>query len=108
MQAGKLNRQINIQARSSTQDPTGQPIDTWTTVWSCWAGIASLTGKELYALGAGFSGQLSHKVTIRYTATPLLTGMRVVYGKRTFLVQIPPANPNEANVEIDLVCLEQS
>ena len=61
----------------------------------------------MYATGAGFTGQLTHKVVIRYPAVKITTGMQVLYMDRTFLVQTV-TDPNENRVELDLMCLELS
>lgn len=106
MQAGKLNRQVTIASASPAQDAFGEPAQTWTEVFSCWAHLAALTGREVYALGAGFSSQVTHKVTIRYTLQPIVSGMRVMYGSRVLLVQAVQ-NPDEANLQLELLCLEQ-
>lgn len=42
--AGKLNRLITIQQKSTAQDASGQSLVAWTTVVLAWAQIAGYTG----------------------------------------------------------------
>ena len=108
MRAGAMRQRITIAAPGTGgQDSYGEPVDqaTGATVLSTWARIAAVTSREVYALGAGFDGQVTHKVTIRWTATALGAGMSVVYGTRTFQVQAV-SDPDEMRRELDLMCLE--
>lgn len=108
MEAGKLKRPITIESPSTTQDSFGQPTNTWDTVCNTWAAISAVTSKEVYALGAGFTAQVTHKVTVRYN--PSLTieaGYRILYRDRIFLVQTQ-SDPDEERVELDMYALELS
>jgi SPP1 family predicted phage head-tail adaptor len=103
--AGALNRKVTIVTQSSAHDSYGQPIEAWTPVLNhIWAGISSPTGKQIYA-AKGFVEVLSHVITIRYTRTPILPNMHVIYGTRKFIVNAI-MNRDEANVELQLLCLE--
>jgi SPP1 family predicted phage head-tail adaptor len=108
MRAGNLRRRIAILAQSTTKDSFGQPVDTdWTTVLSCWASIGAVTAKEVYALGPGFTSQVSHRVTVRFPSVAVTAGMRVSYESRLFTVQAV-SDPTEDKRELDLMCLELS
>jgi len=105
MQAGSLKRPIEIQVPSTTKDEFGQPTQTWTTLLQTWADIHT---KEVYALGAGFNSQVSHKITIRFQpAVTITAGMQVVYLSRIFIIQAV-SDPTEERRELDLLCLEQT
>lgn len=108
MEAGKLKRPITIESPSTKQDNSGQPTDTWATVCSTWAAINAVTSKEVYALGAGFTSQVTHKVTVRHNpALCIEAGYRILYRNRIFLVQAV-SDPDEQRVQRDLMCLELS
>jgi SPP1 family predicted phage head-tail adaptor len=108
MEAGQLKRPIAIESPSTTQDSFGQPTDTWNTVCSTWSAITAVTSKEVYALGAGFTAQVSHKVTIRYNESLCIeAGFRILYRDRIFLVQTV-SDPDEQRVQLNLMCLELS
>jgi SPP1 family predicted phage head-tail adaptor len=102
--AGALNRKITIQTPSEAQDEFGQPTQDWTDVATTWAAIKAPTSKEIYALGAGFTAQVTHKITIRYRAG-LTSAMRVCYRGRIFHIQAI-SDPDESRVQLDLLCLE--
>lgn len=80
---------------------------TWSTVYTCWARIATLKTQEQYGAGE-FDAQVSHRVTIRYpyeTTGMIHAGQRVVYKQRHFKVQTID-NPNESNKVLYLMCIE--
>ena len=110
MRAALMRQRIILAEPGATgQDAFGQPLDATAgdPVLSTWAGIAAVTSREVYALGAGFDGQVTHKVTIRWVSTPITAGMVVLYGTRTFRVQAV-SDPTEMRRELDLLCLELS
>ena len=107
MRAGNLKRRITVQAPSTSKDSFGQPVDTWTDVLSTWAEVATVTGKEIYALGSGFTAQVTHRITLRYPSVAITAGMRVNFRGRLFTVQVP-SDPTEDRRELDLMCLELS
>lgn len=108
LQAGRLNRRITINAPNTASDAFNQPQPTWTQVYSCWAEIAVVTGKDVYSLGQGFTAQVTHRVTVRYTTAVTITaGMQVVYGARTFIVQAV-SDPLEDRTQFVLYCMEES
>jgi len=106
---GTLKRPITINQASMTKDAAGQPqLSGWTQVLSTWASIRTVTSKEVYAMGAGFDAQISHKITIRYQPSITVTsGMQVGYMGRVFIIQAV-SDPTEERVQLDLMCLEQS
>lgn len=108
MEAGTLKRPITIEAPSVTQDSFGQPAETeWTTLLQTWASIDTITSKEAYALGAGFTSQVTHKITIRYHPVYIGAGYRVLFRGHTYVVQAV-SDPDEQRVQLDLMCLELS
>ena len=108
MRAGPLRYSISITAPSAARDAfgqsqsAGQPV----LVLTARASIAALTGKEVFAAGAGFSGQLSHKVVIRNPGVTIRNGMTVNFGVRRLQVQFAQ-DPDERGRELDIFCLEQ-
>lgn len=102
--AGKLNRRITIQSPSETKDEYGQPTTDWTDVGWPWASIAAPTSKEVYALGPGFTAQVTHKIVIRWREG-VTSAMRVVYRGRIFQIQTV-SDPDEGRVQLNLMCLE--
>ena len=103
--AGDLRRRVTIEQQTTTQDAAGQQQTSWTPLRSCWANIRNASSKDVYA-AAGFVCELSLFITVRYTAQPISSAMRVSYGSRTFQVQAV-VDPDEANVVLQLMCLER-
>lgn len=104
---GFLRNQVQIQRPSGDKDDFGQPLDGWTIVLTAMAGIISLVQREVWQNGM-FSGQVTHRVTLRWPGpdVTIASGMRVVFGSRTFVVQAPPDNVQERNRVLHLLCLE--
>lgn len=99
MNAGKLNRRVTIEQRSSTVDAIGQPVETWTTVATVWADIRFQRGLE--SLRADSTTSIARaSVRIRYRAG-INAGMRVVQGSTTFnIIAVLP----QGREWIDLSC----
>lgn len=107
MQSGKLNRRVSILEQSSTQDESGQYVDTWKPILSTWASIRAATGKEVYA-ASGFTSQLSHVITLRYNpAVTIRSSHRVQYQDRIFDIQ-EVSDRDEGRAQINLLCLERN
>jgi SPP1 family predicted phage head-tail adaptor len=77
LQAGSLNRVVELQSRPTTVDAYGQQSTTWTTVITARAAIEPLSGSEVIAAGA-LIGETLVNVTIRYRPGITPT-MRVLY-----------------------------
>lgn len=83
MQAGKLNRRIQIQSQSTTQDGFGQPVQTWTTQYTCWASIDIQASQLIYST-AEFISKVTHRITMRWTSSVVIKpNMRIVYTEPT-------------------------
>lgn len=52
MRAGKMDRRVTIQSRSTAADAQGQQIETWTAVATVWASKRDLRGREYFAAQA--------------------------------------------------------
>jgi SPP1 family predicted phage head-tail adaptor len=106
MKAGSLRHRITVNAPSVIRDVYGQPVQSWTALYECWAGIVAATSKEIYSLG-GFTSQVTHKVTLRYPAVSIKAGMQVTHEGRNFNIQAV-SDPTELKAELDLFCEELS
>lgn len=108
MRAGLLRDTITIRAAGSKQDKFGQKIaSAGDDVLTAAASIVALSGREIYALGPGFDGQVSHRIVIRFPEVTIRNGMTVNFGVRTFRVQVA-MDPDERRRELHLICLETS
>lgn len=103
MQAGKLKHEILIQQQTTTQNNYGEPQNTWTTVFTCWANIKPLVGRE-FLDASRINSDLTHDVTIRYR-DGVYPKMRISYDSRYFDI-ISVINSQEAGQWLFLKCRE--
>lgn len=78
---GKLNRRIEIQTFTRTQNSFGEESKSWSTSATVWARIEPSKGKE-YFDAQQVKGKTSYKVTIR--KTDISTDDRLKYGSKIF------------------------
>ena len=103
---GSLNRRITITRPSTTADDDGTPLNVWTHPYTYWASLTGIASKEMYSIG-GFTSQVTHKVTIRYTKTPIVAGDRVTCGTQTLKVQAV-SDPDGLRAQLNLYCLDST
>src|SRR6185437_14727664 len=79
MQIGLLNRRVQIQQQTATQDAFGQPQQTWTTMATVWASIDIQRGALLYETSE-FISKVVYRITMRYSPSLILKpSMRLIY-----------------------------
>jgi SPP1 family predicted phage head-tail adaptor len=109
MQAGKLKHLVQVQRDVGVStDTVGSPVRAWQSVRTTWAAIEPLatSGRELLQ-GAQITADMTHKLTLRYRATPAITpAMRVLFGSRIFQIG-GVAHTEELQRETLLYCKEQ-
>ncbi len=111
MNAGKLNRRIQIQTQSTERDAAGGPIQSWNTTYSCWASIDIQNSALLYET-AEFMTKVTYRITLRWTSSVIISAkQRIVYTEPTTGVVhtyeiIAPLNTKAGNRELVLLCYE--
>lgn len=99
LRAGQLDRYVDVQQRSTTPDALGQPLNTWTTIKSVYAGIEALSALKRAIAGLAVT-DVTHQITVRYDAIfadPRVAGAyRIVYVGRIFEV-LGVENVDEGN-----------
>ena len=65
MQAGLLNRRVELQQATESRSPTGDVVRTWTTIVTRWAQILPLRGQEKFT-ASQMEAQTNVKIRIRY------------------------------------------
>ena len=111
MQAGQLNRRVQVQQQSTTQDAFGQPQQTWATVATVWASIDIQRGALLYETSE-FISQVVYRITMRYSPSLVLKpNMRLVYvdtaSNVTHTYEIQPVwDDNAAHRQISVLAHE--
>lgn len=90
--AGRLDRRVAVQQRDAGQDAAGQPLQTWSTVLTCWAAIEPLSTREFFGSQA-MQSDVTHRITVRHHqvfADPrAAAALRIVYQGRIFNLQVP-------------------
>ena len=108
MRAGDLRHRISIQKRTTAQDSFGAQQTTWTDVLQCWAHVAPLSGRELFAAQA-VQSETTHSIVIRYNALlwkpTEAAKMRVLYSGRVFNITASN-NEDERNRMLTLAATE--
>ncbi len=103
--AGKYKHIVTFQRLSQTRDSYGQQ-KIWEDVLTIKAAILPISARE--AMTVDFrSGEISHKIHIRYTKG-IENNMRIVYGNRIFDIVSPPINYQEKGLELQLLCKERN
>ncbi len=85
LRRGELNRYVEVQKKSGTEDSFGGEVQDWTALKSVYAKIEVLQGRELVAAQAIVT-EVSHRITVQYDidlwADPKAAiAMRIVYRK---------------------------
>ena len=83
MKAGQLDQRVTVERFSSTEDELGQPIETWAPLFTCWAAVEPLTGREYLAAQAAVS-EVTARIRMRFrpwmTAQDRVVHNGTVYG----------------------------
>jgi SPP1 family predicted phage head-tail adaptor len=108
---GQLNRRIAIEQQTASQDTFGQPVQTWTQVYECWANIDVQQSQLIYST-AEFISKVTHRITMRWTSSVVIQpNMRAVYTEATTGVTHTYniealVNPMQGNVWVAVLCYE--
>ena len=66
MRAGDLDQRIVIERQQGGFDELGQPLpDTWAPLFTCWAAVEPLTGREYLAAQAAVS-EVTARIRMRF------------------------------------------
>ena len=104
LNAGSLNKRIEIQSKTSTADDVGGYSDVWATTKTVWAAIWPLSAADVIE-AMKTTAQVTHRVRIRYQSG-ITSAMRIKFGTIYYAIIAPPINPNMANEYLDLLCKE--
>jgi len=111
MSAGRRNRRIQIQTQTTAQDGNGQPLQTWTTAYTCWASIDIQSSQLIYAT-AEFIDKVTHRIGALWTSSFVFAAdQRIVYTEattgvvHTYEIQAV-LNDKQGNRNLILMCYE--
>ena len=85
MKAGQLDQRVTVERFTSTQDELGQPIEAWAPLFTCWAAVEPLTGREYLAAQAAVS-EVTARIRMRFR--PWMTAQdRVIHNGTTYGIE---------------------
>ena len=83
MKAGDLDQRVTVERYTSTEDELGQPIQSWAPLFTCWAAVEPLVGRE-YLAAAALVAEVTARIRMRYrpgiTAADRVIHDGTVYG----------------------------
>jgi SPP1 family predicted phage head-tail adaptor len=104
--AGRRNKEVTIESLVTTPDGDGGFVELPTAIATVHACIEAATpAAQERATSGTVIAQASHLVTIPYVFG-VTAKSRVIYGTRILNVVAQPSNPDEANRELVLTCVE--
>ena len=102
MRPGLLQYRVEIQQSTSTSDAMGQPVNTWKTTQTRWAGVMPLTSREGF-FAKSVRPELSHRITLRWFAG-LEHGHRIKMDARIFnIASIINVDEGDHTLQVDCV-----
>ncbi len=105
MKIGKLNHRITIENVSRTADNLGGYTTTVSTVKTTWAGVRTLSAKEVLSFGLEL-GERNLEFTIR-NDRPLTQSNSIEFNGRKFRIR-GISDPNERKYEYKIIASERT
>lgn len=102
MKAGDLDQRIRVERLQGGFDELGQPLpDTWAPLFTCWAAVEPLTGREYLAAQAAVS-EVTARIRMRFR--PWMTAEdRVIHNGTTYGIE-SLIDVRSENRELVLMC----
>ena len=101
MRAGQLDQRVTVERFTSTEDELGQPIEAWAPLFTCWAAVEPLTGREYLAAQAAVS-EVTAKIRMRFR--PWMTNTDRVIHEGTIYNIVSLIDVRSGNRELHLMC----
>lgn len=102
MQAGRYDTRLSLQAKSTTPDAAGQPVNTWSEVTRLWGDVRYSSGLQAIKADADMAkAKASIRIRYRSGVTPAQRLVDVVTGT---VYAISTLLPDRRAGHIDLVC----
>ena len=102
MKAGDLDQRVTVERLQGGFDELGQPLpDTWAPLFTCWAAVEPLTGREYLAAQAAVS-EVTARIRMRFR--PWMTAQdRVIHDGKTYNI-VSVVDPRSQGRELVLMC----
>jgi SPP1 family predicted phage head-tail adaptor len=102
MKSGQLDQRISVERLQGGVDELGQPLpDTWAPLFTCWAAVEPLTGREYLAAQAAVS-EVTAKIRMRFR--PWMTAEDRVIHDGTIYNIVSLIDVRSENRELVLMC----
>lgn len=98
MNPGELRHKIKFQIQDLEQEN-----EVWNDVFSCWANVNPISGREYYQAET-VNSDLTHRIRLRYRKG-ITPDMRILYKDRIFYI-VSVINEYEKNYALQLMCRE--
>jgi SPP1 family predicted phage head-tail adaptor len=106
MRAGRLNRLIQIETKTTVLDPEGSFTETWRLWKKVWAEVSQIKGEEQFAAG-GVRFAIAYRLTFRWIASGRINvGTNRVNLEGRILDIEAVEDMNMPRKQISLVCTE--
>ena len=101
MKAGQLDQRVTVERLSGGVDELGQPIQSLAPLFTCWAAVEPLTGRE-YLAAAALVSEVTARIRMRYR--PGMTSQdRVIHNGTVYQIQ-SVIDVRSENRELHLMC----
>ena len=102
MKAGQLDQRVTVERQQGGFDELGQPLpDTWAPLFTCWAAVLPLQGREYLAASAAVS-EVTARIRMRFR--PGITSQdRVIHDGKVYGVEAA-IDLRSGNRELHLMC----
>lgn len=88
--AARAGNRVTVQGFTAAEDDVGGRAETWADLFSAWAIIEPMAGREIW-LNAQLQSRVDARITIRYAPaladTTLTATRRILFGTRLYNVQ---------------------
>lgn len=101
MKAGQLDQRVTVERLDQGQDEFGGPLTTWTPLFTAWAAVEPLAGRE-YLAAAAIQSEVTTRIRLRYR--PGITSAdRVMHEGREYNI-VSVIDYKSAHRELVLMC----
>lgn len=104
MNAGQLDQRVTVERLEEGQDELGQPFSTWTTLYTVWAAVEPLSGRE-YIAAMSAQSEVTTRISLRYR--PGITSADRVNHEGTLYNITSVIDYKSRNRELVLMCKAQ-
>lgn len=104
LNAGSLRHQLTVQQPVMTQDASGDPVVSWTTLGTIRGAIEPLRGREV-TLNSQILSEMDTRITVRYSPmTAQITALHRLVHQGTPFNIISIAQKDLGQREIEILC----